>query len=481
LADVNGDGKLDVVAADESGLDVLLANSAGALGSVKTFASGGGLSSVAIADFNSDGKPDVAAANPSSGGIALFLGNGDGTFHSAQTILLAGGSVPRSAVSGDFNGDGKPDLIVAFSPSDNTQPGGIAVLLGKGDGTFQTPVNITLPGPIIQQIVGSASSAALAVGDFNGDGKLDIATAINGADSNQVAVLLGNGDGTFRIPLLTDTNTSPPMMVVTDQNDDGIPDLLLADCCGLSEASLLLGNGDGTFQLEVQFPSGPNPRAIASADFSGDGHLDAAVIGQVQQPDRGTLVILFNPGPQATVFSAANPTGIIAPGSLATVYGSDLAKGTPGGTSAPLPTSFGGSSITIVDSAGKSWAAPLIYVSKGQVNFYVPTGVATGTAQLTVTSGDGTKTIGSVQVASVAPGIFTLNSVNLAAAFVVLYHTDGTQNRRAGLHGERIKRICSSTAPGYKRPEPAMSKSPLAGRRFRCSTRASRLSRARTR
>lgn len=405
LADLNGDGKIDVVAADATGIDVLLGNGGGTLGSVQTFASSGSLSSIAIADFNSDGKPDVAAANPLSGGIALFRGNGDGTFQSAQTMLLAGGSVPLSVVSGDFNGDGKPDLIVAFSPSDNTQPGGIAVLLGNGDGTFQTPLNITLPGPIIQQIVGSASSAALAVADFNGDGKLDIATAINGADSNQVAVLLGNGDGTFRAPLLANTNTSPPIIVITDQNDDGIPDLLLADCCGLSEASFLIGNGDGTFQAEWQFPSGPNPRAIASADFSGSGHLDVAVIGQVQQPDRGTFVIMFNPGPQASVVSAANSTGAaIAPGSLATAYGSDLAKGNPGATSAKLPTSFGGTSLTIIDSAGKSWPAPLIYVSKGQVNFYVPPSVAAGTAQITVTSGDGTQTIGSAQVATVAPG-----------------------------------------------------------------------------
>jgi hypothetical protein len=231
LADVNGDGKIDVIAADVSGIDVLLGNGNGTLGAVNTFAAGGSLSSITIADFNSDGKPDVAAANPSSGGIALFLGNGDGTFQTAKTILLAGGSVPLSAVSGDFNGDGKPDLIVAFSPTDNTQPGGIAVLLGKGDGTFQTPVTITLPGPIIQQAVGSASSAALAAGDFNGDGKLDVVTTIQGATSNQAAVLLGNGNGTFQAPILTNTNTSPPMIAITDLNGDGKPDLLLADCC----------------------------------------------------------------------------------------------------------------------------------------------------------------------------------------------------------------------------------------------------------
>ena len=173
----------------------------------------------------------LAWANVAGYACLLYTSNGDGTFQTAKTILLAGGSVPLSAVSGDFNGDGKPDLIVAFSPTDNTQPGGIAVLLGKGDGTFQTPVTITLPGPIIQQAVGSASSAALAAGDFNGDGKLDVVTTIQGATSNQAAVLLGNGNGTFQAPILTNTNTSPPMIAITDLNGDGKPDLLLADCC----------------------------------------------------------------------------------------------------------------------------------------------------------------------------------------------------------------------------------------------------------
>jgi hypothetical protein len=100
-------------------------------------------------------------------------------------------------VTGDFNGDGKADLIVAFSPSDPTQPGGVAVLLGKGDGTFQPPANITLPGPIVQQPLGSATAAPLTAGDFNGDGKLDVAVVINGPSSNRVAVLLGNAMGLF--------------------------------------------------------------------------------------------------------------------------------------------------------------------------------------------------------------------------------------------------------------------------------------------
>jgi len=434
IADLNGDGRLDVIAADATGIDVLLGNGNGTVGAVNTFPASGSLSSITIADFNRDGKPDVAAASATGGSVSVFLGNGDGTFQHAKNVALAGGLIPLSAVSGDVNGDGKPDLIVAFNSSDQTQPGGIAVLLGEGDGTFQTPVNITLAGPLVQQSTGSAASAALTLGDLNGDGKLDVVTAIQGGLRNQVAVLLGNGNGSFQAPLLATTNTSPPMIAIADMNGDGKPDLVLGDCCGLSEASEMFGNGNGTFQAEVQFPSGPSPAGIAIADFEDSGWPDLAIVGQVPSPVRGTLSILSNPfryvtvDPAATVVSAANSSGAaIAPGSLATAYGSDLAKGNPGATPAPLPTSFGGTSLAIIDSAGTSWPAPLIYVSAGQVNFYVPPSVATGPAQFTVTSGDGTQSAGSVQVAAVAPGIFTLNSANLAAAEGILVSPSGTQ------------------------------------------------------
>jgi uncharacterized protein (TIGR03437 family) len=130
----------------------------------------------------------------------------------------------------------------------------------------------------------------------------------------------------------------------------------------------------------------------------------------------------------ASVASAAPAISTsIAPGSLASAYGTDLANNTAGGASLPLPTSFGGTSISILDDSGNVTAAPLLYVIPTQVNFEVPPGVATGPATVTITSGDGTQSAASVQVASVAPGIFELNSGGLAAAYVILYHADGTQ------------------------------------------------------
>jgi uncharacterized protein (TIGR03437 family) len=434
LADLNGDGKLDVVVGTASGLGVLLGAGEGKLDPMQSYAGGDSLASVTVADFNGDGKPDVAAVDAIAGVVSVFLGNGDGTLQAGKTISLSSSLIPLSVAAGDFNKDGNADLMVALGASGQGQPGAIAVLLGNGNGTFQTSQVTALPGPIIEQTIGAAATAGLAVGDVNGDDIPDVVTAIRGATSNQVAVLLGVGNGSFKTAVLSKTGTSPPEILIRDMNGDGKPDLLLGDCCLLSEASFLAGNGDGTFQPEVRFSSGPNPAALAAADFNGNGHLDIAVAGGLQMPNLGTLAILYDSfsgvGVPAltTVVSAANSTGgAVAPGSLATAYGSDLAKGTPGATSLPLPTSFGGTSITIVDSAGTTWHAPLIYVSKGQVNFYVPAGVAPGRTQITVTSGDGTQSFGSVQVVSVAPGIFTLNSANLAAAIGILVSSSGKQ------------------------------------------------------
>jgi uncharacterized protein (TIGR03437 family) len=432
IADLSKDGSPDIVAADSAGIDVLLGSANGAFGASHTFASSGALSSLALADFNSDGNLDVASAIPSSGGLTLFAGNGDGTFQAASAIALPGGVVPYTVVSGDFNGDGKPDLAVAYNQplppgvTTTTPPGGIYILLGNGNGTFSTPSNIALPGSVLPEFVAGGFNTA----DVNGDGKLDLVVAFQGSNGNQVAALLGKGDGTFQMATPTATLTGAAAIVITDLNGDGKPDLVLGDCCGLTEASFMLGNGDGTFQAEVQFPSGPSPGVIASADFNGDGKPDLAIAGFIQMPERGTLSVLFNNfsmTEKAAVTSAAPAISTaIAPGSLATAFGTDLASSSAGGTSLPLPTTFGGTSVSILDSSGATSLAPLLYVIPTQVNFEVPPGLATGTAQVTVNSGDGTQSTASVQIAPVAPGIFELNSAGLAAAYITLYHADGS-------------------------------------------------------
>jgi uncharacterized protein (TIGR03437 family) len=422
LADLSQDGYADAIVATGAGLAVLLGSSSGTMSAARTYASGSSFNSVTVADFNGDGKPDVAAA-AGSGTVSVLPGNGDGTLGPPQQIAFSTGLTPQATASADVNGDGKLDLIVALSPSDPTQSGSIAVLLGKGDGTFQSPSYIPLPGPLVQQGLGAATVAPLAVGDVNGDSKPDIVTVVNG----QVVTLLGNGNGTFGAPLITTTGAAPPQILIANLN--GKPDLLLADCCGLSEASFLSGKGDGTFQPEVRFPSGSNPVGLAVADFNGDGTPDLAIAGQIMESNQGTWMVLYSPfqvifaaTAAATVISSANAdAAAIAPGSLASAFGADLATSTPGSTSLPLPVTDQGTSVSILDAAGKTTAAPLVYVSPKQVNFYVPTGIATGSATVTVTSGDGTLSAATVQIAPVAPGVFELNTAALAAADVYLY------------------------------------------------------------
>src|SRR5881628_2469498 len=144
--------------------------------------------SVAVGDFNGDGRLDLAVTNASSydvpGTVSVLLGNGDGTFQSA--LSFAAGSDARSVAVGDFNGDGRPDLAVANAG----YPGTVSVLLGNGDGTFQPA----------QSFAAGSNAVSVAVGDVNGDGRPDLVVADLGLNTgySTVLVLLGNGDGTFQ-------------------------------------------------------------------------------------------------------------------------------------------------------------------------------------------------------------------------------------------------------------------------------------------
>ena len=237
--------------------EVTIPTSSIVLSSPLDFGAGAGPGSVVTGDFNGDGKLDLVVSNSDGGSISVLLGNGDGTFQVAASY--GAGSSPISIAVGDFNGDGKVDLAVA-----NYGTNYASVLLGNGDGTFKGAVSY-----------GAGSyPVSVAVGDFNGDGKPDLVVA--NQDSNDVSVLLGNGDGTFQASVNYRAGSLLDSVVVGDFNGDGRLDLAVANY-GSNNVSVLLGNGDGTFQAPVNYRAGLGPDSVTTGDFNGDGKLDLLV------------------------------------------------------------------------------------------------------------------------------------------------------------------------------------------------------------
>jgi hypothetical protein len=303
VADVNGDGKPDLLVAKhsanspfEGSIGVLLGNGDGTFQPVVTYSSGGILAiSIVVADVNGDGRPDVAVANfsdPRKGGgsVGVLLGNGDGTFHPVVTYgLMPPGNISWVAVA-DVNGDGKPDLVVAKSSP------GLGVLLGNGDGTFQSDLAYDSGGVCI----------SVAVADVNGDGTPDLLATNYG--SNTVGVLLGKGDETFQ-PVVTYSSGGVGFtsIVVADVNGDGKPDLVVANECGPGGVctafkdgvlGVLLGKGDGTFRPVVTYDAGgPDVLSVAVADVNGDGKPDLVTTCANLSCHGGAVSVLLNNAP----------------------------------------------------------------------------------------------------------------------------------------------------------------------------------------
>lgn len=239
------------------------------------YATGTGPFSIGVADLNGAGPLDLVVLDLGGGGIntegiSVLLGNGDGTFQAPQTTTFGETSVEYLVV-GDFNGDSNPDLAISEGQADT-----VMVLLGNGDGTFQSPVTYPLGG----------TSTGMAVGDLNGDGKQDLVVAnIAGGASNNgnVAVLLGNGDGTFKPAVNYEAEKGPLVVALDDFDHDGALDMAVVNTrsngsSGQGSVSILLGNGNGTFQAATNYATGKGPASIAVADFYGHGNLDLAVL-----------------------------------------------------------------------------------------------------------------------------------------------------------------------------------------------------------
>ena len=307
-ADLNGDGIPDLAMADsgDNAVVVLLGNGDGTFQPGSGYGAGNTPYGVAIWDFNGDGIPDIVVVNNSckisvgtpcgfSGTVSVLLGNPahPGTFQPQVTYPLGPASSPQYSSQyvtiADFNGDGFADLAVTNKCGDDATCGGlgtVSVLLGNGDGTFESAQ--TYP-------VGSFP-IGIATADFNGLNTLDLAVVNNSCQvsagmpcpgSGTVGVLIGNGDGTFQPQVAFTVENSPFGIVTADFNGDGLPDLAVTNQCGNDltchspgTVSVLLNDsvsGQISFQTQVPYPVGNTPKGIAAADFNGDGCVDLAV------------------------------------------------------------------------------------------------------------------------------------------------------------------------------------------------------------
>jgi hypothetical protein len=326
LADVNGDGKLDMLiglcgqggtcgSGIDGGVGVLLGNGDGTFKPAVNYDSGGSEAlSVAVADVNGDGKPDLVVSNSYfSDTVGVLFGNGDGTFQPVVTYS-SGGSFPVSVAIADVNGDGKPDILVANSSSCDTctDDGVVGVLLNNGDGTFQPAVTYSSGGTGRNL---NNTGPSLVVADLNDDGKLDVAvTAVS-----SIGVLLGNGDGTFK-PAVNYTLGGDEVALATgDVDGDGKPDLIEANL-DLNNVGVLLGNGDGTFQAAMTFDyGGAFTLGLAFEDVNGDGRRDVVVTNYGGAGSFVSVLLNATGGTKpttTTTTSTPNPSNYLQPVTL---------------------------------------------------------------------------------------------------------------------------------------------------------------------
>jgi len=434
VADLNGDGKPDLAVAlgfggtnNQGSIAILLGNGDGSFTFLSQIDSGGGFpTAVALADFNNDGKADLVVVNcelaevftscpdeKSNGVVAVFLGNGNGTFQAVQTYDTGGGGAIKVVVA-DLNRDGKLDLVVGneCAAKTCTTVGGVGLLLGNGNGTFQpvstyqgvgqgrvavadlnqdgkvdlvldigSSINVMLGNgngsfqTPVAYMLGGVSSSVIAIKDVNRDGKPDIIAVNNGVtNAGMVRVLIGHGDATFQSAVTYPSSGVLTLsMSATDVNGDSDPDVIVTSCAvkgsscfvtGTGAVTILQGKGNGKFQTAIPFSSGgAYPNALAIADLNGDGRPDLIATNFFSN----NLGVLLNDGAFATstvLTSSLNPS----------IYGQAVtlsATVTSKGSVAPTGTvtfKNGTSSIGTVSLNGNTAALTKRYLPAGTLS-----------------------------------------------------------------------------------------------------------------
>jgi hypothetical protein len=384
--DFNADGRADLAIADFSGLGsvaIRLGNGSGGFTSpaVPTFTVGLGPSSVAIGDFNGDGRQDFATANQSVDNVSIRLGDGSGGFTSPASPEISVGSIPVWVAIGDFNGDGNHDFAAANLGSAN-----VSIRLGNGSGGFTSPVT--------PEVTVGTNPFSVAIGDFNGDGTQDFATA-NGGSAN-ISIRIGNGSGGFTSPATPEVTvgTSPNSVAVADFNGDGRQDLATANAA-INNVSIRLGNGAAGFTSAAtpEVTVGAAPLAIAIGDFNGDGRQDFVTTNRSSNNVSVRLGDCTGPPNAPPTFTPA--------AAISVQQGAPAGPAFPVGTVADAESPAG--TMTVIQIAGGTAAGITvsgIINNSGSVTGVVTASLAatSGTVRFQVTDGGGLTGIGDLQV-----------------------------------------------------------------------------------
>ncbi len=399
-ADMNHDGKPDAVVGTNTGVSVLLNQGNGTFAGEQDYALPSPVVSLVTGDFNGDGIMDVAAGvNPGlsqSGpsGVYVLFGQANGTL--AAPVKIDSSLNPTGLTAADINGDGKSDLVVAdqgffdYAGASDQINGAVHVYLGNANGTFTTAASPTTP---------ATNYSVAALGDLNGDGKLDLILAGNvagtqGSTSPYVYTLLGNGDGTFKsasaVALVGNYGIGSTSIVLADFNHDGHLDVVVGDAT--ANTSVLLGNGDGTLVV-TQLALGQQPAALAAVDLAQDNYPDL-LVGTTDTYGNANLAVFLSSTNWAAAASLPATTTILTTSAASITTGQSLtltatvaaASGstTPGGTVSFLD----GSTTLGTGTLGASGTAT-----------YTTTALTAGSQSLTASYGGSATLAGSVSSA----------------------------------------------------------------------------------